>query len=1093
MTFQKKTLEVKKRNNKLENFDADKINKILIWATEGISGVSASDVAMNAELQFYSGITTTEIHKVLIQSAVNLITDKTPNYQYVASNLANYLLRKEVFEVKKDMPHLQKVIERNVNLGMYDSYVLEKYTTEEIDEINSLIQHQRDYDFTYAGLQQLIDKYLVKDRSTDKVYETPQYAFILIAMTVFSDYKENRFEHIENLYDMLSKHKISLPTPIIAGIRTPSKQFSSCTLIEITDSLDSLFNGNTAVGQYVAKRAGIGVNLGSVRALGSKVRNGEVVHTGVIPFLKMFQSTLLSCSQGGIRKGSATIHFPWWHKEIEDILVLKNNKGTDDNRVNKVDYSIQFEKLFYTRFVKNEMVSLFSPSDVPLLYDSFGTSEFESLYRKYEQDKSIPRKTIKARELMNSFSEERLGTGRMYVHNIDHTNTNSPFQDKITMSNLCVAPETKILTSKGYKEIKTLEGQEIEVWNGKKFSKTKVEKTGTDQKLIHIEFSNGQTLDCTPYHKFYTQKGYDRGTGVNTLVLEEKRAIDLKPNDKLIKYSYPTIDFENTDFKDPYTQGFFTGDGCTYRNKNHIDLYGVKQDLLPFIKHHREGNYYTGQDRTRIHIDPSYVKFEVPTEYSIETKLRWLEGLLDADGCLCKNDKTEHLQISSINIDFILDVQLMLSTMGVEAKVVLACEERYQNLPDSNRNKKPYLCQKAKRLLISSSGLKQLKSLGFSPKRLVLSGHQPNRNASQFIKVSKIEDLGRVDDTYCVNEPEYHKVIFNGILTGNCQEIALPTSPIESLADIDNSKNTEEKSEGEIALCTLAAFNLGTVSTENEIEIVSEYILRVLDYVIDQQDYPVNAAKKMIKRRSVGIGVTNFAYWIAKQGLKYSDNSALGSVDYLFESIQYYLLKASVKIAKEFGKCEWFDRTTYSKGILPIDRYNKNVDQLVNRPITHNWEELRKDILEYGLRNSVLTAIMPSESSSLVQNATNGIEPIRSLVVTKGSKSTPLKVVAPELLKLKNKYELAFDMPDNKGYTNICAIIQKWIDQAISANHYYHYSSEGIDMEQVIKDILYAYKMGLKTLYYANTNDKKTDDVSLMGESSSCDSGVCTI
>jgi ribonucleoside-diphosphate reductase alpha chain len=302
MTFQKKTLEVKKRNNKLENFDADKINKILIWATEGISGVSASDVAMNAELQFYSGITTTEIHKVLIQSAVNLITDKTPNYQYVASNLANYLLRKEVFEVKKEMPHLQKVIERNVSLGMYDASVLEKYTTEEIDLINSLIHHQRDYDFTYAGLQQLIDKYLVKDRSTDKVYETPQYAFILIAMTVFSDYKENRFEHIKNLYDMLSKHKISLPTPIIAGIRTPSKQFSSCTLIEITDSLNSLFNGNTAVGQYVAKRAGIGVNLGSVRALGSKVRNGEVVHTGVIPFLKMFQSTLLSCSQGGIRK-----------------------------------------------------------------------------------------------------------------------------------------------------------------------------------------------------------------------------------------------------------------------------------------------------------------------------------------------------------------------------------------------------------------------------------------------------------------------------------------------------------------------------------------------------------------------------------------------------------------------------------------------------------------------------------------------------------------------------------------------------------------------------------------------------------------------
>lgn len=766
MTPQKKILEVKKRNETFEPFNAEKINKVLLWATTGIHGVSASDIAMNAELQFYSGISTIDIHKVLIHSAVNLISDKTPNYQYVASRLSNYLLRKEVFEVKKEMPHLSTVIAKNVALKVYDHTIYDKYTEAEIDEINKFINHNRDENFTYAGLQQLIDKYLVKDRVNNKVFETPQFAFILIAMTVFSDYKENRLTHIKTLYEMLSQHKVSLPTPIIAGIRTPSKQFSSCTLIEITDSLNSLFNGNTAVGQYVAKRAGIGINLGSIRALGSTVRNGEIVHTGVIPFLKMFQSTLLSCSQGGIRKGSATIHFPWWHKEIEDILVLKNNKGTDDNRVNKVDYSIQFEKLFYTRFIKNESVSLFSPSDVPNLYDAFGTDKFEPLYKKYEQDKTISRKTIKARELMNKFAEERIGTGRMYVHNIDHTNTNSPFTQRLTMSNLC-------------------------------------------------------------------------------------------------------------------------------------------------------------------------------------------------------------------------------------------------------------------------------------------------------------------------------------------QEILLPTSPIESLADIDNSKETEEKSNGEIALCTLAAFNLGTIASESEIERVAEYILRVLDYVIDHQDYPINAAKKMKKRRSVGIGVTNFAYWMAKNGVKYSDNSSLQAVDSLFESIQYNLLKASVKLAKELGKCEWFEQTTYSQGILPIDRYNKNVDSLVQREYTYDWETLRSNIKMYGLRNSVLTAIMPSESSSLVQNATNGIEPIRSLVVTKGSKSTPLKVVAPEIQKLKNKYELAFDMPNNTGYTNICAVIQKWIDQTISANHYYHYSSEGINMEQVIKDILYAYKMGLKTLYYANTNDKKTDDLSLMGESQSqesgCESGACAI
>jgi ribonucleoside-diphosphate reductase alpha chain len=755
-------LSVKKRNGQTEVFEAEKINKVLIWATSGISGVSASDVAMNSHLQFYPGIKTSEIHKVLIQSAVDLISDKNPNYQYVASNLLNYLLRKEVFETKKELPSLFECISRNIKVDLYDSLILEKYTQEEIAKFDSYIKHERDYDLTYAGLQQLIDKYLVKDRSTGKSYETPQFCFMMIAMTVFADYdKSTRIDFVKELYDMISEHKISLPTPIMAGIRTPNRQFSSCTLIEVGDSLDSIFHGNVAIGQYVAKRAGIGINAGQIRALGSKVRNGEVVHTGVIPFFKMFQSTLHSCSQGGIRKGSATLYFPWWHKEIEDVLVLKNNKGTDDNRVRHMDYGIQFEKTFYSRFISNGDIALFSPSDVPGLYDVFGLPEFEELYLKYEADKKIPKKIVKARELMNSFAQERIGTGRMYVMNIDNANTNSPFIERLKMSNLCV-------------------------------------------------------------------------------------------------------------------------------------------------------------------------------------------------------------------------------------------------------------------------------------------------------------------------------------------EIVLPTAPIENIYDIDNKKENEQYSDAEIALCTLAAFNLGNIKSWTELHKVAEYIVRILEYVIENQDYPINAAKKMLKRRSVGVGVTNFAYWLAKQGVKYSDKEALFYVDELFENIQYSLLKASNKLAQEFGKCEWYDKTTYSQGVLPIDRYNKNVDELVKRDYSCDWDTLRKDIEEFGLRNSVLTAIMPAESSAVVQNATNGIEPIRSLVITKKSKSGLVKQVAPECIKLKNKYELAFDMPDNRGYTNICAIIQKWIDQSISANHYYQYSSDGISIGGVIKDVLYAYKYGLKTLYYANTDDKKSDDLDSMGMDG-CESGACSI
>lgn len=757
-------LNVTKRNGQKTVFDAEKINKVLLWATKDFNNVSASDIAMNAHLEFYPGIHTKDIHEVLIKSAVNLISEKNPNYQYVASNLLNYLLRKEVFEIKTDMPHLWEVIVRNVNLGYYDPIILDKYTSEEISVINLYIKHKRDYNLTHAGLQQLIDKYLVKDRSTGKTYETPQFAYMLIAMTAFMDHedKDERLKHVKKLYDFISLQKISLPTPIVAGIRTPNRQYSSCTLIEVEDSLDSLFNANTAIGQYVAKRAGIGINAGSLRALGSKIRNGEVVHTGVIPFLKMFQSTLHSCSQGGIRKGSATVYFPWWHLEIEDVLVLKNNKGTDDNRVRHIDYGIQFSKIFYQRFIKNQDIALFSPSDVPGLYDAFGDNEkFDELYLKYEADKKIRKKVIKARDLMNSFAQERIGTGRMYVMNIDNVNENSAYLKRLRMSNLC----------------------------------------------------------------------------------------------------------------------------C---------------------------------------------------------------------------------------------------------------------------------------------------------------------------------------------------------------EVVLPTSPIKSIYDIDNKKETEHLSEGEIALCVLAALNMGEIKSFEEMEEVCEYIIRLEDFVIDHQEYPINAAKKMTKRRSLAVGVTNMAYWMAKNDYRYSDDSSLEAIDEWFEHMQYYLLKASNKLAHEKGACEWFHDSSYSKGILPIDRYNKNVDSIVKRKPTCDWEGLRMKIKLFGLRNSCLSGIMPAESSAVVQNSTSGMDGLRSLVTAKKSKSGIVKQVAPEITRLKNKYELVFDMPNNTGYTNVMAVMQKWVDQSISANHWYNADENGISIAGVIKDILYAYKMGLKTLYYANTNDNR-DNEATKESAESCESGACAI
>jgi len=759
-------MKVTKRNGQQEELNEEKINKVLEWAVDGITGVSASDIAMNAQIQFFPGIKTEQIHTVLIQSAVDMISEKTPNYQWVAGNLLNYLIRKQIFEVKTNeaMPHLWNVITKNIALGVYDSTILEWWQPEDVSILNLYIKHKRDYEFTYAGIQQLLDKYLVKDRSNGQLYETPQYAYMLIAMTVFmkEPNRDLRLERVKKCYDLMTTQKISLPTPVIAGIRTPTRQYSSCTLIKAGDSLDSIIYANAAITKYVSKRAGIGIHAGSIRAKGSKIRTGEVVHTGLIPFLKQMESSVHSCSQGGLRRGSATIHISWWHKEIEDILVLKNNKGTDDNRVRHIDYSICFSKLFFQRVLEGKDVALFSPHDVKDMQAVFGKNEeFDKLYLKYEKDKSINKKWVKAQDLMTQFITERIGTARIYAFFADNANTNSPFKELLEQSNLC-------------------------------------------------------------------------------------------------------------------------------------------------------------------------------------------------------------------------------------------------------------------------------------------------------------------------------------------QEVVLPVKEMTSIYDIDSEAATETLSEGEVALCVLAGHNLGKIKTREELYECSEYMVRICDFIISHQEYPINAAKKMLKRRSIGCGVVNFAYWLAKNDLKYSDPASLPKIDELFEHIQWSLLDASCKLAEEQGKCEWFHKTTYADGILPIDRYNKNVDKLFTRQPECDWEGLRTRIKQHGLRNSVLSCIFPAESNSVVQNATQGIDPMRTLVSSRKSNAGIVKMVAPEAVKLKNKYELAFDMPDNTGYTNICATIQKWIDQSISANHFYKWTPEGTSVTSVTKDVLYAYKMGLKTLYYAN-NDDKRDIENAEEDTTGCESGACSL
>ncbi|EPE37759.1 class 1a ribonucleoside-diphosphate reductase subunit alpha [Candidatus Photodesmus anomalopis] len=755
-------LTVTKRDGRKENIDLDKLHRVITWASEGLKNVSVSQVELKAHIQFYDGITTSDIHETIIKSAADLISEGTPDYQYLAARLAIFHLRKKAYG-QYEPPKLFDHIVHLVNIGKYDKHLLMDYSKLEFDELDLHIEHKRDLNFSYAAVKQLEGKYFVQNRVSGKIYESAQFLYILVSACLFANYpKDNRLNYVKQFYDAISMFKISLPTPIMSGVRTPTRQFSSCVLIECDDSLDSINATASSIVHYVSQRAGIGVNVGRIRALGSEIRGGEAFHTGCIPFYKYFQAAVKSCSQGGVRGGAATLFYPLWHAEVQSLLVLKNNRGVEENRIRHMDYGVQLNKLMYRRLIRGEKISLFSPSDVPGLYDAFfaNQNEFEHLYVKYESDLSIKKETLSAVELFSLLLRERASTGRIYIQNVDHCNTHSSFNS----------------------------------------------------------------------------------------------------------------------------------------------------DIAPI---------------------------------------------------------------------------------------------RQSNL---------------------------------------------------------------------------------------CLEITLPTKPLLHLED----------NQGEIALCTLSAFNLGTIKSLDDFEELSDLLVRALDSLLDYQDYPLLAAyQSTMNRRALGVGVINFAYYLAKNSVKYSDGSANELTHRTFEAIQYYLLKASLTLSKEKGMCPLFNETNYARGLLPIDTYKKDIDLVCKEPLHYDWDSLRKEIIKYGLRNSTLTALMPSETSSQISNATNGIEPPRGYVSVKASKDGILKQVVPEFINLKEKYELLWDIDSNENYLHLVGIMQKFIDQAISANTNYDpskYDSGKIPMKQLVHDLLIAYKFGIKTLYYHNTRDGAKDEQSdAIIQNHSCLDGSCTI
>ncbi|MEZ9710230.1 class 1a ribonucleoside-diphosphate reductase subunit alpha [Vibrio breoganii] len=756
-------LTVTKRHGRKEAIDLEKIHRVITWAAEGLDNVSVSQVELKSQIQFYDGITTSDIHETIIKAAADLISEETPDYQFLAARLSVFHLRKKAYG-QYEPPTLFDQVSKMVDAGKYDKHLLEDYSREEFELMDSFIDHRRDLNFSYAAVKQLEGKYFVQNRVTKEIYESAQFLYMLVSACLFSKYpRETRLDYIRRFYDAVSMFKISLPTPIMSGVRTPTRQFSSCVLIECGDSLDSINATASSIVRYVSQRAGIGINAGRIRALGSEIRNGEAFHTGCIPFYKYFQTAVKCCSQGGVRGGAATVFYPLWHGEVQNLMVLKNNRGVEENRVRHMDYGVQLNKLMYQRLIEGGNITLFSPSDVPGLYDAFfeDQDEFERLYTQYEGDPSIKQEQVKAIELFSILMQERASTGRIYIQNVDHCNTHSPFDSK-------VAP--------------------------------------------------------------------------------------------------------------------------------------VRQSNL-------------------------------------------------------------------------------------------------------------------------------------------------------------------------------------------CLEIALPTKPLSNVDD----------ETGEIALCTLSAFNLGAINELDDLAELSELVVRALDALLDYQDYPLPAARvSTMNRRTLGVGVINYAYYLAKNGAKYSDGSGNALTHRTFEAIQYHLLKASLGLAKEQGACPSFHETTYAQGILPIDTYKRTLDKTCEEPLHYDWETLRKEIKQYGLRNSTLTALMPSETSSQISNATNGIEPPRGYVSVKASKDGILKQVVPEFAKYKDNYELLWDIPNNDGYLNLVGIMQKFVDQSISANTNYDpnkYESGKVPMKLLLRDLLNAYKMGVKTLYYHNTRDGAKDDQKdvVVEQEDDCAGGGCKI
>ena len=1110
--------KVIKRDGTVEDFAPEKLNG---WAEYGCKtvDVSWSAITMAAQKTLPKGVVDSDtLMDALIKAAESLIKDN-PAYDVPAKELRLAQMRKRLYD-SFEPPSLRFFHDHMVSVGAWED-MSAWITDEQFEALNQVIDHDRDRLFTSGGLKQFFDKYSRRNIATGEIYETPQFAYMGMAMAMLSQPNWTILDAID-LYNAMSLHKINVPTPPLVGLRSSDRGFASCCLVDSTDTLDSIDTAEHIVFKMVAARAGIGYHLES-RSIADPVRNGAFPHSGKLPYYRHIDRSVKANTQQ-TRGGSATVSYPYFDPEIIQLMQVKQQRATDENKIDKMDYSLSFNNLLLKRYLKNEDITLMSYFYAPEVHEAFYSDDeakFEEIYVAAEkrvasltkidhEGKTVPAAPkVSAKEILDTWLRIRMETGRMYAHHIGESNRHGNFLDPIRMTNLCVAPETKILTKNGNIEIIDLVGKEVEIWNGQEWSTVIPAKTGEAQELMKITFSDGSTIESTLYHKFYHQPKYvreDRRTSFKQ-GLEEVRAVDLQVGMKMPKFSNPIVDHGNMVLKSPYTNGFFTGDG-TYGRHGEPKLYfyekGSKLPLVDKIDAEIQGSGLLDSAGRLSYIVKSDLmpKYFVPgPEYTIDSRIKWLEGYLDADGCIQKNGTTPSIVVASAEPDFLSKVKDLLLELGVTSKIILGRKEGDYELPDGTGTSKLYHCRETSRLIVGSNGFWKLKDLGLSlDKEKLLNLTRPNRDATRFVTVTNVEFTGRISDTYCFTEPKLNLGVFNGILAGNCVEITQPTRPFHHITELYKTKEQLDQMKpediGEVSLCNLGGVVLGRMESLAEWEKTCYILLKFVDTIIEIQDYPFPTMEYTAKkRRNVGIGLMNAAGAMAAEGLAYEGVEARNWIHREAEKLSYFLHKASVRLAKEQGACEWFNRTKPSKGTLVIDTYKKTVDELVSVGLEMDWESLRADILKYGMRNSVLTAQMPGESSSVLLGVTNSIEPPRKIVSIKGSAVNKVIAIAPGATDWDTlmSYKLAYDI-DRTEWIKWNAVYQKFLSQSSSFQMYYDYSkfeNEIIPGPVVVRDFMTAVKYGIKTWYYANFNTANGGGAG--EEAAGCASGGCQL